>query len=117
MKTLNTFNIDVMLTSYLETLLWSNEELDCFSNLDVDDNCKEKAKADILQFVENVKKDPIALEEANSYTDKVFAHNFCLSRNRHGAGFFDEWNDTLQKLANDMKEVEVYLGDDNKIYF
>ena len=49
-------------------------------------------------------------------------HDFYLTRNRHGAGFWDgDWEDNigqkLTEICHEMKECQLYLGDDNKAYF
>lgn len=47
-------------------------------------------------------------------------HNFWLSRNGHGAGFFDrdagEVGERLQEAARGWGECSLYVGDDGKIY-
>lgn len=48
-------------------------------------------------------------------------HDFWLSRNGHGAGFFDrevsaEIKDKLQELAHNWGECYLYVGDDGKLY-
>jgi len=48
-------------------------------------------------------------------------HDYWLSRNGHGAGFFDrgypdEVGEVLQDLARKEGEVNLYVGDDGKIY-
>lgn len=52
-------------------------------------------------------------------------HDFWLTRNHHGAGFWDRWNsatpqgkigDKLSDAAHSFGEVSLYLGDDEKIY-
>jgi len=47
-------------------------------------------------------------------------HDFWLTRNGHGAGFWDgdwpEHGDTLTTACKEFKEVYVYVGDDNLIY-
>jgi len=48
-------------------------------------------------------------------------HDFWLSRNGHGAGFFDgDWpepyGDILQKAAESFGECTLYAGDDGKLY-
>lgn len=48
-------------------------------------------------------------------------HDFWLSRNGHGAGFFDRGypdviGDNLHERARKMGEVNLYVGDDGKIY-
>lgn len=52
--------------------------------------------------------------------DKV-GHDLWLTRNRHGAGFWDgdyekQCGEVLTKMAQYMGEVDVYTGDDGKIY-
>lgn len=47
--------------------------------------------------------------------------DFWLTRNRHGAGYWDgDWPDEvskrLTKAAHAMGDVDLYLGDDGKIY-
>ena len=48
-------------------------------------------------------------------------HDFWLSRNGHGAGFFDRGNeavfDRLQKAASVWGGADLYLGDDGFLYF
>ena len=47
-------------------------------------------------------------------------HDFWLTRNREGAGFWDgfwgEDGDTLTELAHEFPEVDVYVGDDGLLY-
>jgi hypothetical protein len=48
-------------------------------------------------------------------------HEFYLTRNRHGAGFWDgDWDelgDKLTEICHEMKESQLYIGDDNMAYF
>ncbi len=47
-------------------------------------------------------------------------HDFCLTRNQHGAGFWDgdwpEHGDKLTELAHEFSPLEIYVGDDGLIY-
>jgi len=47
-------------------------------------------------------------------------HDFWLTRNGHGAGFWDrgigETGDTLTKASTGFGEVDLYVGDDGKLY-
>lgn len=53
----------------------------------------------------------------------VCPHDFSLTRNRHGAGFWDrpwhtkEEGEHLTRICHDMKEADLYIGDDSKLYF
>lgn len=48
-------------------------------------------------------------------------HDFWLTRNHHGAGFWDRGNgaegDEATKLAHAAGSVDVYVGDDGYLYF
>jgi hypothetical protein len=52
--------------------------------------------------------------------DEHIAHDFWLTRNRHGAGFWDgdygKYGDQLTSIAKTFSEVDLYIGDDNLIY-
>lgn len=50
------------------------------------------------------------------------AHDFILTRNRHGVGFWDSgrwhkpWGDKLTQLCRELGELNTYVGDDGLIY-
>jgi hypothetical protein len=49
------------------------------------------------------------------------AHDFILTRNGHGAGFWDgdwhkPWGDKLTELCRKFGELNCYVGDNNFIY-
>lgn len=57
----------------------------------------------------------------NGCSDSAMAgHDFWLTRNGHGAGFWDgDWPEVgarLDEIAKHFGGVEPYLGDDGKIY-
>lgn len=58
----------------------------------------------------------------DGFPDETYAgHDFWLTRNGHGAGFWDgDWPEphatTLDEAAKAAGEVEVYLGDDGKVH-
>jgi hypothetical protein len=48
-------------------------------------------------------------------------HDFWLTRNGHGAGFWDgdyeeELGEKLTAICKKMGSIDLYVGDDNKIY-
>ncbi len=127
-------NIDAVLDSYLETALWAEEEdgeekiekpglgrgkkpvptLRGKTIFDVDDVSRDKARKDIENFIDTAKKE--APEELGTYTSESLGHNIWLSRNGHGAGFFDDNNDKLQDIARKMGSQVIYAGDDDAVY-
>jgi len=113
-------DVDI-LNSYLEAALFTDgeqleneyEDLD-LSISNIDKNSINSAKKDIATFIKLAKKQ--APTELESYNNDDLGHNIWLSRNGHGAGFFDDNNDTLQSIAEKLKEKLIYAGDDGKIY-
>ena len=54
-------------------------------------------------------------------TENQTEHDYILTRNHHGAGFWDgDWNseisDILTKSAQKQSEIHAYVGDDGKIH-
>lgn len=77
---------------------------------------REKAEALGFDDPEEHRKTCINLSEWD-YWDHV-AHDFILSRNRHGSGFSDgDWYEPmatkLTELAHSFGELEIYLSDEN----
>ena len=58
----------------------------------------------------------------NDYGHENAGHDFWMTRNGHGVGFWegdygeDETWKTLDKIAKDFAEVSPYRGDDGRIY-
>lgn len=115
--------MDPVLYQYLRTALWSSTDMNTEENLDkdydVDDfgqEAMQRARGDLIKFQN-------AAGEALDGLDMTkVAHDLWLTRNGHGAGFWDgDYSDNigkiLTKLAQQMGEVHPIVGEDNKIYF
>ena len=111
------FNLETVLQSYLEAMLWVNEDMDELTIFDVDEKLVEFSMVEIEKFINIIETTKGDIEDSKHYSDSAFGHNFLLSRNGHGAGFFDDNNDTLQDICRKFGSVDAYIGDDNKIYF
>ena len=53
--------------------------------------------------------------------DRMAGHDFWLTRNGHGAGFWDgDWKEPaaskLDAASHAFGEVDLYIGDDGKVY-
>ena len=114
---------DRALTAYLECALWSSYDTDDDGhgdNLDalytVDDfapEAIEQARTDVADFLaDNADVDGLDPEQVG--------HDFWLTRNRHGAGFWDrglgERGDRLTTMAHAYGESVAYVGDDGNVY-
>ena len=79
------------------------------------------------EFIEQARKDCQAFQDATrallDATDRDDVHHawdFWLTRNHHGAGFWDRGDgdigDALTAAAQKFPPIDCYLGDDGKIY-
>lgn len=116
-------DLDKFTQQYLETALWAStddddEPLD--AQYDIDDFAPEaikQAKAETARFQTENKK---SLLEAGN--DSENGHDFWLTRNGHGTGFWDRGYDEdieekLTAASEAFGETWIYVGDDGKLYF
>ena len=115
-----------LVRAYLGCALWSSSMCDEDGNqtgnfddeYDVDDFSPEaiaEATRDCTDF-QAANADTL---EALGYDFEQLGHDFWLSRNGHGAGFFDRENgakgDELQRAAKVYGSVDIYVGADGKL--
>jgi hypothetical protein len=121
-------DLDDFTRQYLETAFWTEEERlkeeATESGLDPDkhdfdwsSDALEIAQKECNEFRE---KAGALLEQAGD--DEQNAHDFWLTRNGHGAGFWDrgypdEIGDALSAVCKEFGEKFCYLGDDGEIHF
>lgn len=120
-------NITEILKHYMIAALWTShdestpeggEPMD--RNYDINDIVPESMKimkSDVKKFVTENK----SILNKSKLSDEQIGHDFWLTRNHHGAGFFDRNlpDDIEKKLiasAHAMGESSLYVGDDKKIY-
>lgn len=112
--------MDEMLTAYIEAALWSSlddNEKPLDENYDLEDiskSCLAKMREDVADF----------LQECRDLIGDDFAqagHDFWLTRNGHGAGFWDgDWPEEdgkkLTSVSKGYGSFDLYVGDDGLIY-
>jgi hypothetical protein len=112
-------NFDEFTKAYLETALWSSSDdddkpLDEYNSTDIADETINEMIKDCEKFQsENC-------EDISSDLSRA-GHDFWLTRNHHGAGFWDgDWEieigKKLTKASETYGEFTLYVGDDGKIY-
>lgn len=126
-------NLERMLAGYVECAAWA----DCGPDHETyekewDEDVVSVMHHDCEVFVSKcgtARLDALAAE-APRYSDERFGHDFWLTRNGHGAGFWDRdelnfvvsadgrydmgWE--LTQVAKRMGERTLYLGDDGKVH-
>lgn len=135
----NGVKIQETTVAYIETALWAStislpvpeenlvdgcmdgEPFDKYFDIsDLPEETILKADEDCNKFL--VRLGDLGLyEKALEYEDDFhIVHDFWLTRNGHGAGFWDgdygEYGDALTSEAREFGESYLYLGDDGKVY-
>ena len=117
---------DKFTDSYIETAFWSSHDNED-NPLDFNYDYTDLAESTLATM-----RDDCAKFQANNRCfvtmcwiydgmDSVSAgHDFWLTRNGHGAGFWDGdypvTGDALTKASKQFPSVDLYIGDDGKIY-
>jgi len=109
-----------ILDAYIECALWSStdendEPLDSkYYPSDLAPECLSQMRSDVHDFIASNESDLEGL------TDDQIGHDFWLTRNGHGAGFWDrglgDQGDILTKACSQYGEVFLYVGDDEMIH-
>jgi hypothetical protein len=127
------WDIADMVRGYVTCALWStNDESTESGGVPLDENYSEDdiapetleaMRAECERFARANLADIIACLESGEHAidwSRV-GHDLWLTRNGHGAGFWDgdypePQAERLTKAAHDMREVYLYVGDDGRIY-
>lgn len=119
--------LDDFTKAYIVCALWSSTDdegnpLD--SKFDIE-NINPKDIEEIKLECLNFQKENIQLLESShknkGYTLENAGHDLWLTRNGHGAGFWDrnlgEIGEQLTLKSKELKESDLYVGDDGQLYF
>ena len=113
-------DIDTVLHHYIVCALWSStdddgDSLDYYDIEDIDPDTLEAMRADIVDFVESNKE----LLLSSGQSDEQIGHDFWLTRNHHGAGFWDrglgDIGEELTKACHVYGDVYLYVSDNGKV--
>lgn len=117
--------------AYLAAAIWSstyeNEDGECvpmddkYSTRDISASSIFDATQDCIQFI-NANGIPSYGDPEYSDAEKA-GHDFWLTRNHHGAGFWDrrelsmEDKARLMEASHSFREVDLIVGDDGELHF
>ena len=111
------------LDAYITCALWSSSDGDSESleqtGAEIDSNTVAQMTLDCSRFLGDAQRAGL-LDLVLSNFEQA-GHDFWLTRNGHGAGFWDgDWPEAegmqLTAISKTFKEVNLYVGDDGKIY-
>jgi hypothetical protein len=109
---------DTFTQAYIECLLWA----DCGPDSDCSTcNLSDFADETMNQIEQDCKAFKTMAGELLADLDQSQAgHDFWLTRNGHGAGFWDrglgDLGDELTAISKKFGELSPYQGDDGKVY-
>jgi hypothetical protein len=109
------------LESYIETALWSTTGDDCQpldrSGLRLSAVAREELNLAVIGFWQLIAEN--GLTDHPEVVGGNIEHDLWLTRNGHGAGFWDgdypETGDRLTAMAEGFGECELYVSDDQEI--
>jgi len=115
--------LDLFTEAYMVCALWSSTDDagnpldDAFDTDDLNDEAQADMLADCTSFYTAHKAEMAACSDDWSQ----HGHDFWLTRNGHGAGFWDRGysdkiGDALTKAAHAFGSSDIYQGDDGKLY-
>jgi len=86
---------------------------------DIDNDSKIDSYIDIKKFIKEAGEEAVneAIEENGLFK---LGMDIWFTRNHHGSGFFDHYYENEDKLtaaAHKLGSKDLYVGDDNKLYF
>lgn len=114
-----------VIRQYLETALWSSTDEegtpldDDYGITDFDPDSKERLIAELEAFFGTYEKTIETYMEETGQDEEQVAHDFWLTRNRHGAGFWEQRGAAAEKLtkaSHAYGSVDLIVGDDGQIY-
>ena len=118
-------NLNEFQRGYVECALWTYDGNDGENDIaieDFDSATIEQMIKDCKQFYQDNARNLIRLFENQSvpYSRSQAGHDFWLTRNRHGSGFWDRGlgvtGEHLTRKAEILKEVSLYIGEGGLIY-
>lgn len=109
---------------YLYCAIWTNELEQKYDTSDFSEESYEKATQDVEKFLELAGDLISKIDFDTEFDYSSIGHDFWLTRNGHGAGFWDRKNLEKDDIGNKLTEIckenfnEVwcYVGDDDKLY-
>lgn len=109
--------------AYVACALWASTDdqgdpLDArYSAADIAPAALAEMAADVAGFIEEADRRGI---DRSDWSDDELGHDLWLTRNGHGAGFWDRGRgfagEALAALARSFEESDLYVGDDGLLY-
>lgn len=123
------YDVEAVLGHYITTALWASLDDDgtaldeSYGPEDLHPDTIVAMRADVVDFLDVIDQEGLteAMEASRTWADPAqVGHDFWLTRNHHGAGFWDrgegDLGTALTKWAQVPGSADLYVGDDGKIH-
>lgn len=116
-------NIQNIFNHYLICALWSSVDdngdplEDNYSVFDIHPSIESNLFEELQDFLSLLERENI--DWTTDWTEEQFGHDFWLTRNGHGAGFWDRGHDNggvLTQWAKIYGSCDLYVGDDGSLW-
>jgi hypothetical protein len=113
---------EAVFDGYQTAALWSGTDEDGdpldrnFTVADIDEESAAEVSDEVADFWRKAQSRGLT----GGWTPEQFGHDFHLTRNGHGSGFWDRGHphgDELTEMAHTYGEKDLVLGDDEKLHF
>lgn len=118
--------METFLQAYIACAFWASvgDTTECLDDTHGEDDLAPKTLAsmteDCKNFQETYKRELANAYKVPGYTEAQAGHDFWLTRNGHGAGFWDRGLGKLGERLTQAAKLEggcdLYVGDDGKVY-
>lgn len=118
----NDKNHALMVGSYIQAMQWAtyDDNGDYLEDYKLSEEAHQAAVVACSRFLAVHGKDLDVVIEVHDYTYGQAGHDLFLTREGHGAGFWDRdlghYGDVFTKYCKGIGECSPYVGDDNLIY-
>lgn len=114
---------DMMIDSYITAMQWASTDAEgeSLDNYPTSQEAKDNAAKTCDAFIKAHGDDlDVVMGLHPNYGYSEAGHDLFLTRERHGAGFWDRnlghYGDVFTKYCEGIGEADPYVGDDNLIY-
>lgn len=111
-----------MVGSYIQAMQWAtyDDNGDYLEDYELSEEARQAACVTCAKFLAAHGNDLAVVIDIHDYTYGQAGHDLFLTRERHGAGFWDRdighYGDVFTKYAEGIDVCDPYVGDDNLIY-
>lgn len=125
---------DAFTSAYIEALLWSSSvctdhdsvEYSSADDYEYSNSLELSSRIDCVDFIQSnidLLEQQIAALQSTGYTEEqsieLAGHDFALTRNGHGAGYWDRGTGVTGEALTDQSKsygsIDLYLDNDNKV--